>query len=94
MGKHWPMGMCKSVCLVTTYQRDVLVCHKIDRNKIKPAHEWFHAMDPETYPRRKANYGLPLCKDKGCMNYYRRPKFFECSYEDFTFGFGFLHSLS
>lgn len=93
MGKHWPMGTCNSVCLVTTYQRDVLVCHKIDRNKIKPTHEWFHAMDPETYPRRRANYGLPLCKDKGCMNYYRRPKFFKCSYEDFTFGFGFLHSL-
>lgn len=71
MTKHWPSN---SVCLVIAYQRDVLVCHKTDSNKFKPTHEWFHAMDPSTHPRPSANHALPLCRDKDCMNYYRRPK--------------------
>lgn len=79
MSKHWPRGMRNSVCLVTTYQRDVLICHKTNRTKINPTHDWFHAMDPDTYPRPYAGHALPLCKDKDCMNYYRRPRSLRCN---------------
>src|SRR6266566_1788962 len=63
-----------STCLVTTYQYDILVCKKTDSNKVKPTHEWLHAMDPDTYSHPHASHFLPLCKDKACINYYRRPK--------------------
>lgn len=76
MGKHWSRG--GSVCLVTTYQRDVLICFKTDHSKIYPTHFWFHAMDPDTYPRPHGGHALPICKDKSCMNYYRRPRITPC----------------
>ncbi|KAM0259443.1 hypothetical protein ACHAQJ_003337 [Trichoderma viride] len=67
MSKHWPRGTGNSVCLVTAYERDILVCHQTDRNKIKPTHAWFHAMDPDTYPHPSARHALPVCKDKDCI---------------------------
>jgi hypothetical protein len=73
MAQHWAKLQTDSMCLVTMYTRLVLVCLKTDRGNINPPHEWFHAMDPDTYDRPSAGHALPLCKDEGCMNYYRRP---------------------
>ncbi|KAK3944757.1 hypothetical protein QBC46DRAFT_437390 [Diplogelasinospora grovesii] len=81
MIRHWPRGNYKREwgCLKTKYQRDVLVCKKTDSDKkLTPTHEWLHAMDPDTYPRPHDGYTLPLCKDKGCMNYYKRPRSLTC----------------
>ncbi|KAI5867334.1 hypothetical protein GGS23DRAFT_171563 [Durotheca rogersii] len=48
MGAHWPRGKGNSVCLTTSYQRDILVCHRKDRGRINPTHAWLHGMDPDT----------------------------------------------
>lgn len=66
-------------CLVMHYQRRVFLFKKEDRGtkKMNPDHAWFHAMDPDTYPR-PSSLCLPLCRRKGRMNYYRRPKVFRC----------------
>lgn len=79
MDNHRPRGMRNSTCLITTYQRKIFVCLKTDRTKLNPTHAWFHAMDPDTFHRPDFHYDLPLCKNNGCMNYYRRPKTFYCS---------------
>ncbi|KAI1209881.1 uncharacterized protein F4807DRAFT_424740 [Annulohypoxylon truncatum] len=73
--KHFPMGFGKPTCLVTRYQRDITVCLTTDSRSgiIPPTHEWFHAMDPDTYPHPNNPHALPLCKDEKCMNYYKKP---------------------
>lgn len=77
--KHWPCGTDGSVCLVTIYKRQIPVFNKTDLDtRINPGHAWLHAMDPDTYARPSAGLDLPFCKDKECMNYYRRPKAFKC----------------
>lgn len=72
----------KGICLTTAYQRQVVVCRKTDTatGKVNPTHEWFHAMDPDTYDRPEDSHTLPICRDGGCMNYYRRPGVFRCIY--------------
>ena len=84
MRKHWPTECRNGVCLVTTYRRDVLVCVKAEveaspHKQISPTHEFFHAMDPDTYDLSDPDCGLPMCADKTCTNYYRRPKVFYCA---------------
>jgi hypothetical protein len=74
MSENWPRGKGNSLCLVATYQCDIPVCHKPDRDKFKLTQAWFHAMDPGTYSRPNAGHALPLCRDKDCVNYYRRTK--------------------
>ena len=74
-------------CLVTTYRRAVVVCDK-DSSQwtrwdrpgalLPPTHDWFHAMDPDTYnPPRGVP---PRCRDRACINYYKRPKTVECDH--------------
>ncbi|KAL7936005.1 hypothetical protein V8C35DRAFT_333198 [Trichoderma chlorosporum] len=38
------------------------------RDKVKPTHPWFHAMNPDTYSRPIAGHELPLCKDKDLLS--------------------------
>ncbi|KAK3352285.1 hypothetical protein B0T25DRAFT_181378 [Lasiosphaeria hispida] len=71
-----------SVCLVTTYEREIIVCHDTQQGKLNPSHWWLHAMDPATYPRPPHVYSLPLCWDKNCTNYRRKPAFSSCSGSD------------
>lgn len=68
MSRDSPNGMCGSICLVTTYRRNILFCNKKDSKTINPTHVWFHAMDPDTYPYDNSKSILPLSKDKSCMN--------------------------
>ncbi|KAK4038516.1 hypothetical protein C8A01DRAFT_17413 [Parachaetomium inaequale] len=85
MRQHWPRrGREPPPCLITTYRHRVVVCDDImawttgpGGTKLHPTHEWFHAMDPDTYPR-PLGHELPLCKDRGCMNYYKRPRMVSC----------------
>jgi hypothetical protein len=74
MRRYWLSDTAASLCLVACYEREVVVCLESDRRNINPAHEWLHAMDPDTYERQNAGHQLPLCRDQGCMNYYRRPR--------------------
>lgn len=78
IGKHSPTAR-NSSCLITTYERQFLLFKKADRGtkRMNPGHAWFHAMDPDTYPR-PASLQLPLCRRKDCINYFRRPKAFQC----------------
>lgn len=66
-------------CLVTTYGRQLFLFNRTDRGtkRMNPGHAWFHAMDPETYPRPDS-LELPYCNRKDCMNYFRRSKVFRC----------------
>lgn len=68
MSRHWAGPLPTSVCLVTNYIRKVRVCENTDH--LNPSHEWFHAMDPDTYDYPGA---VPPCRDEDCMNYHRRP---------------------
>lgn len=80
MKKHWPRGIGDSVCLVTNYERRVQVFDKAERGgKLNPGHTWLHTMDPDTYPRPALRFDVPLCENRDCMNYYQRPKTFDCS---------------
>ncbi|KAK3353853.1 hypothetical protein B0T25DRAFT_221906 [Lasiosphaeria hispida] len=67
-----------SVCLVTTYEREIMVCHGTQQGKLSPSHWWLHAMDPTTYPRPPRLFSLPLCWDENCSNYRRKPAFSSC----------------
>ncbi|KAI1165941.1 hypothetical protein F5B18DRAFT_609249, partial [Nemania serpens] len=72
MSRHGPKGL-DSTCLITTYQLEIPICRKTDRRgTVNPTHEWLHAMDGNTYPHPIARGVMPLCKDKDCVNYYRR----------------------
>jgi hypothetical protein len=87
MRQHWPRGTLAAPCLVTTYRCTVNICDKgiwtsTSSFKSHPTHGWFHALDPDTFPR-PPGHSLPLCKDMGCMNYYKRPKAFSCKYMPF-----------
>lgn len=66
-------------CLVTTYGRQFFLFNRRDRGtkRMNPGHAWFHAMDPETYPRPDT-LDLPFCNRKDCMNYFRRSKVSRC----------------
>ena len=78
MTTHWPTHSDSS-CLITTYERKFFVFNREDQGtkKMNPGHAWFHAMDPESYPRPEG-LELPFCNRKNCMNYFRRPKVFRC----------------
>lgn len=77
MERHHPTK--DFVCLITKYERLVRVFENIPCDeKLNPSHAWLHAVDPDTYLRQKSNFILPLCKNRDCMNYYRRPKVFHC----------------
>lgn len=83
MHKHWPTEDRDGVCLVTTYKRDIMVCVKAEveampHKRISPTHEFFHAMNPDTYDLSDPDCDLPMCKNRACTNYYRRPKVFYC----------------
>jgi hypothetical protein len=88
MRQHWPRrGPETSPCLITTYRHKVVVCDDMmawrkgsRRTKLHPTHEWFHAMDPDTYPP-PPGHEPPPCKDRGCMNYYKRSRSFTCADE-------------
>ncbi|KAI6091059.1 hypothetical protein F4821DRAFT_227378 [Hypoxylon rubiginosum] len=57
-------------------ERDIAVYSKKDGTFVNPTHAWLHAMDPDTFERPTRD--IPLCKNGGCMNYYRRPKSSDC----------------
>lgn len=69
IASHWPRGRDKPACLVTTYQRDILVSHIQQEGTIRPTHDWLHAMDPESYKSPVSNR---MCKDRNCINYCRK----------------------
>ncbi len=46
-------------------------------HRIPPSHQWFHAMDPDTFAHPSSAI-LPRCKDSSCMNYYKRPGTVHC----------------
>lgn len=68
-----------SLCLVAHYWTGVRVCSKTD-DRINPDHGWFHAMDPDTYDRPYPIIEI-MCKDRNCLNYYRRPRSDRCMSE-------------
>ena len=79
---HWPTEALDAVCLVTLYRRDILICDKaeLDRGgRFNPGHEWFHAMDADTYDVPGPCGKMPLCRDTTCMNYYLRPSYSHCT---------------
>lgn len=82
MSQHWPRGGLAAPCLITTYRCVVEICDKgiwngTNSSRTRPEHGWFHALDPDTFPR-PPGHSLPLCRDGGCMNYYKRPKACGC----------------
>lgn len=82
--KHWPRGADDSVCVVANYETRVRVFDGAGASgRLNPSHEWLHAMDPDTYPRPAERFEMPLCRDRDCMNYYRRPKVFRYSTKDY-----------
>jgi hypothetical protein len=92
MTQHRSLGTHSSApCLVATYWRTVVVCSKQDAQHghggMYPRHEWFHAMDPDSYPR-PPGHELPLCRNRACMNYYRRPGAVGCVYQP-----GWMHPM-
>ncbi|KAI2468891.1 hypothetical protein F4781DRAFT_396231 [Annulohypoxylon bovei var. microspora] len=76
--KHWPQGFYNPACLITIYQRDILVYKKRGNKHPTPTHEWLYAMDPDTYPHPHKEHALPPCKNVDCMNYYKRPHTYVC----------------
>ncbi|KAI1462091.1 hypothetical protein F4805DRAFT_411986 [Annulohypoxylon moriforme] len=81
--KHYPDvpdNQPVQTCLITTYEREIFVCRKDDKKHgaIPVTHEWFHAMDPDTYPRPDNEHALPLCRNENCMNYYKKPQTYNC----------------
>lgn len=89
MHQHFPRGFSHPACLVTTYSRHILVlsarnqkhADALNNTKLPPTHEWFHAMDPDTYDPPAGRSIWPVCRDKGCMNYYKRPMAVPCENE-------------
>jgi len=95
MRQHWPQGGGEESeestkgpgsgpCLVTTYRRAVVVrdgshwpgWHR-NGARLPPTHDWFHAMDPDTYMKPQGT--PPRCKDRTCLNYYKRPRTIRCA---------------
>lgn len=81
--KHYPHGCDYPFCLITKYQRDIMICYKTraaKRGRVihTPTHEWLHAMDPDTYLYPSGRHAIPQCKDENCMNYYKRPRMYCC----------------
>ncbi|KAK4132659.1 hypothetical protein BT67DRAFT_75097 [Trichocladium antarcticum] len=78
MCQHWPKGPLAAPCLITTYRYRVKVCDKgiltdTGNPRAYPPHGWFHALDPDACPRPPGHL-LPLCKERHCMNHYKRPR--------------------
>lgn len=63
--------------MVTTYECNIPLYH-ISDDKINPSHEWFHAMDPDTYEPQNNSYQSTLCRDEACLNYYRKLLSYQC----------------
>lgn len=76
--RHRPSDAAGGVCLVTTYVRNVPLFPLMPAGVVNPSHAWLHAMDPDTYPRQPQSHDLPLCKEVTCMNYYKRPRSYQC----------------
>ncbi|KAI0890321.1 uncharacterized protein GGS22DRAFT_150574 [Annulohypoxylon maeteangense] len=76
---HRPHGLNQPPCLITEYKRDIFIC-RVDgkHSAFGPTHEWFHAMDPDTYPPPENPRAIPPCKNELCMNYYRKPQTYRC----------------
>ncbi|KAI1096028.1 hypothetical protein F5B19DRAFT_488648 [Rostrohypoxylon terebratum] len=82
--KHYPHGTDRPFCLITKYERDIMICYQARATKRKriiytPTHEWLHAMDPDTYPHPDGRHAMRQCKNGNCMNYYKRPHMYCCS---------------
>lgn len=74
-GRRGSGGGAEALCLVTTYESDILVCRKTDHlGRIRPSHDWLHAMDADTYPPPRECYAKLPCNDEACMDYYKRRK--------------------
>ncbi|KAL2132339.1 hypothetical protein VTI74DRAFT_3943 [Chaetomium olivicolor] len=88
MGQHWPQGPESPACLITSYRRHVMVLDPNHLNPtgytmLHPTHDWFHAMDPDTYGLAPFHTIRRVCKDRNCMNYHKRPAVFSCLSENF-----------
>ncbi|KAK3903767.1 hypothetical protein C8A05DRAFT_14273 [Staphylotrichum tortipilum] len=70
-------GIMGAPCVITAYRRVTRRKIRQRPSSLPPTHDWLHAMDPDTYPHPHGSV-LPLCKDKSCMNYYRRPGAVRC----------------
>ena len=80
MKKHWPRGIGDSVCLVTNYERRVQVFDKADAaGSSIPATRGSTLWTQTRTPRPALRFDVPLCENRDCMNYYQRPKTFDCS---------------
>lgn len=77
-------------CLMTSYRRTILLSYIDIRNPTarNPGHQWFHAIDQDSYPSIQAEGGVwskvrayfddktisrPRCRDVACRNYYQSP---------------------
>ncbi|KAG6368102.1 hypothetical protein INS49_002302 [Diaporthe citri] len=76
-------------CLMTSYRRTIPLGH-INRRlagDLNPCHQWFHAVDQDSYPSIHAEGGIwaramayfdrtksrPRCRDTACRNYFQSP---------------------
>lgn len=85
-GKHDSQD--SSRCLMTSYRRTIMLGH-IDLRlpALNPSHQWFHAVDQDSYPSIQAEGGIwaklmayfdrtmsrPRCRDTACRNYFQSP---------------------
>lgn len=78
-------------CLMTSYRRTISLNHIEVRNLtvLNPSHQWFHAIDQDSYPSIQAEGGVLSkvtayfgdktavsrlrCRDAACRNYYQSP---------------------
>ncbi|KAJ0104181.1 hypothetical protein J7T55_000532 [Diaporthe amygdali] len=78
-------------CLMTSYRRTISLGAVDSRRPeaLNPSHQWFHAIDQDSYPSTQAEGGLwskltayfradppesrPRCRDTACRNYYQSP---------------------
>lgn len=76
-------------CLLTSYRRTILLGQIDDRypRVLNPSHQWFHAIDQDSYPSIHAKGGIlarvmayfdrtksrPRCRDTACRNYFQSP---------------------
>lgn len=83
-------GQDSTRCLLTSYRRTILL-GQIDphhRGTLNPSHQWFHAIDQDSYPSIQATPGgiwarvmayfdktksRPRCRDTACRNYFQSP---------------------
>ena len=76
-------------CIMTSYRRAISLADVDSRRPgaLNPSHEWFHAVDQDSYPSIRAEGSLwpsltayfdntksrPRCRDAACRNYYQSP---------------------